>query len=528
MLVDPPLQQALDLISKEMQTGRERIVIHYYGHGCMPPKEGYLFFFTDNRQKYKPIKLENLFSSKNAPICMIVDCQNAGILQPFFKKRSDTIAFFACGPNEQLPISTDAPCDLFSSCLLTPFETAVWWHIRRHSCVFELSETDTCASNSFIKQFFFALLETIAFDTQPFGLFEAFSKDPSMLALARGFILAQRIMQSFNLHPMSIPELQNTSTHDLWYFWDTALDCSLSMPENEAARMIFDLFVESFNTYPSATLMPLFSYFITVPEFKDDAVQTLLQFVDSNPEVTETAAKSNITQTIVDMKYPTENTVLLLAKLLSIGGTSPFQQQWSFWYKENAPAKELRAGMLAICCAISVNYMSTFTKIYNICINRAIDCAPYSAILLGLLLERAGRLMNIPQIGQKFLPLLDSEFEENRIGGTYLMGKIKEKSSTDKLLTLLHDKSKTVRNQAIISLALIMNSSRNEAIQVALSEVQDNDPDNDVKEVATLALMNKIPEAEKKADLFKMLLEAVKSTGFKERYQNGLIRSDSN
>ena len=526
MLVDPPVPSVIDMISREIQTGKDRVVIHYYGQGCMAPKEGYLFFFTEDRQKYKPIKLDNLIPSKTAPICMIVDCQSAGIIQPFFKKRQDTIAFFACSPNEQLPISTDAPSDLFSSCLLTPFETAIWWHIRRHSCVFEVTESDSCLSNTFIKQFFFALLETIAFDTQPLSLFETFSKDPAMLALARGFILAQRIMQSFNLHPMSIPELQNTSSNDLWNFWDTALDCSLSMPEEEAAHMIFELFLDSFNTYPSPTLMPLFSYFITVPDFRDEAVQTLFQFLDSHPDITEIAAKSNIPQTIVDMKNPTENTVLLLAKLLSVGGNSPFQQQWNFWYKESADAKELRAGFLAICCAISLGYMSTFTKIYNLCISRAIDCAPYSAILLGLLMERAGRLKNIPPTGHTFLPLLDSPREEDRIGAAYLMGKTKEKKAIDKLIELLHDTSKAVRNQAIIALALIMNSTRNETIQNALGEVQDNDPEIEVREVATLALMNKIPEAENKADLFKMLLDAVKSNGFKERYQNGLIRSD--
>ena len=527
MLVDPPFDQVQQMVFNEVKAGKDRVVLHYYGQGCIQPSDGILYFFTADRKRYKPVQLDKLISSKTAPICMIVDCQGAGILMPYFQKRGDSIAFFSCAPNEQLPISTDAPADLFSSCLLSPFETAIWWHIRRHSCVFEIPDSNSCLSNTFIKQFFYALLETIAFDTQPLSLFETFSKDPSMLALARGFILAQRIMESFNLHPMSIPELQSSSTNDLWNFWDTVLDCAINMSEDESARMVFRLFIESFNRYPSLTLLPLFSYFITVPDFKDEAVQTLLQFIDSHPESIEIASKSNIAQTIVDMKNPTENTVLLLAKLLAVGSSSPFHQQWNFWYKESSKPKELRAGFLAICCAISLNYMSTFTKIYKLCMDRPIEGAPYSAILMGLLVERAGCLMNIRSISSTFLPLVDSENEEDRIGVAYLLGKSKEKTDLDKFMSLLHDPSKAVRKQTIVSLGIIMQSTRDESIRNALVEVQNNDTEKDVREIASLVVMNKINEAEKKIDLFKTLIEAVKSNGFKEKYREGLITSSS-
>ena len=528
ILIDPPSAAATEMVKQQSQSGMvyERIIIHYLGLGCLPPTEkGFMFFFSDDRQKYRYVSAENLMKLCTCPVCAIIDSSNAGVLLPFFAKRQDTIGFFACSQNEQLPISTDAPWDLFSCCLLSPFSTALWWHTRRHSCVFNVPEHIENDQNSFIKQFFLALLESIAFDTQPASVFETFNKDPAMLSLSRGFILAQRVMQSFNLHPLSIPAMKPTSSHDLWFFWDTAIDCALKMNESEASEMIFDIFIKTFNNYPSNGLMPMFSFFITRPEFREKTVVTLLKYIDSHSDITELAAKSSIPKTIVEMKNPSEGCVLLLAKLLSIGcSSSPFQSQWPFWFKADAPAQQVKAGMLAICCAISSNYMSSFTKISQVCISRATDCAPYSAILMSLLYERAGRLMNLSPFGQKFMPLLDSDDKANKICAIYLMGRIKEKASIEKLVEILRNGSTEVRSQAALALYAISKQWRSEEANTALNEAE-NDSDQEFASFIKLINSGRFEEAQAKVDLFKVLINAVKSNGFVERYASGILDS---
>lgn len=528
IVVDPPVKDALDMIHRLSQNATsERVILHYFGQGCNPPSpDGSIFFFSEDRARYKPVKLEVLFQYVPGPICVIVDCPSAAVLANAFSQHKDTLGFFACSQNEQLPISTDAPWDLFSSCLLSPFETALWWHTRRHSCVFEIPERfQKVESTSFIKQFFFALLEAIAFDTQPQGLFETFTKDPAMASLARGFVLSQRVMQSFNLHPVSLPALKPTSSHDLWFFWDTAIDCALAMNDDVSSKMIFKLFIESFHNFPSVGVMPIFSFFITRPEFREESVRVLIEYIDNHADVAESASRSNIARTIVEMNNPSGSTCLLLAKLLSIGsGVSPFQQQWPFWFKESADASDVKAGLLAICCAISSNFMSSFTKIHAVCIKRAIDCAPYSAVLIGLLLQRAERLINLPAFGSNFTPLLDSDLPENRLASAFLMGVMKERSSIQKLAELLgNDKEVSdVRCQCCISLGQLMKQQPDPAINAALGKAC-RDKDSKVAELAQMVLSSRLEQAIEKYNLLKNLINSVKKNGFYDRYYSGLL-----
>lgn len=528
--VDPPGNKVSEMIKTYSSNAKtERIIIHYFGQGCLPPSaDGSLFFFSDDRSKYKPMKIETLMNICPTPFCIIVDSPSAGNLVPFLSKRSDIVGFFACSPNEVLPISTDAPWDLFSSCLLSPFETAVWWHTRRHSCVFKIEE-ETNQPNYFLKKFLNALLDAIAFDTQPPSLYDKFAMDPAMTQLARGFILSMRIMQSFNLHPVSIPEHKPTSSHDLWLFWDTALDCSLAMSDQEASTMIFSMFIKSFRSFPSVGVMPLFSFFITRSEFCDMAVSTLIDFLDQHGDLAVYATRSNIARTIIDMDHPSEVAILLLAKLLSIsagtGATSPFQQQWLFWFQDTkeATVPEIRVGMLAIICAISWNFLSIFTKIWNVCVEKAQECAPYSAILLGLLLGSAGRLMNLPPFGQNFYPLLDNSSHFIRASCVFLLGMMKDRNMLDKLVQMLDDPEPIVRAQVCVALAKILTYKQDDFITNALSARKQVEEDKSVIKVLDFALEGKADEAQEESNIFRMVIDAVKSNGFIEKYYCGTL-----
>ena len=57
---------------------------------------------------------------------------------------------------------------------------------------------------------------------------ELFRQDLLVASLFRNFLLAERIMRSYNCTPLSHPQLPATYHHPLWDSWDMALDHCLS------------------------------------------------------------------------------------------------------------------------------------------------------------------------------------------------------------------------------------------------------------------------------------------------------------
>jgi len=57
---------------------------------------------------------------------------------------------------------------------------------------------------------------------------ELFRQDLLVASLFRNFLLAERIMRSYNCTPQSQPQLPPTYHHPLWDSWDMALDHCLS------------------------------------------------------------------------------------------------------------------------------------------------------------------------------------------------------------------------------------------------------------------------------------------------------------
>ena len=76
---------------------------------------------------------------------------------------------------------------------------------------------------------FTAVTDTIAWNSLPRDLFQKlFRQDLLLASLFRHFLLAERIMRSFNCTPVSLPKLPPTHQHPMWQAWDHTLDLCLS------------------------------------------------------------------------------------------------------------------------------------------------------------------------------------------------------------------------------------------------------------------------------------------------------------
>lgn len=75
---------------------------------------------------------------------------------------------------------------------------------------------------------FTAITDTIAWNTLPRDLFQKlFRQDLLVASLFRNFLLAERIMRSYDCTPVSQPPLPSGYRHCMWDAWDLAVDLAL-------------------------------------------------------------------------------------------------------------------------------------------------------------------------------------------------------------------------------------------------------------------------------------------------------------
>ena len=536
MAVDPAVGTVLALLRKHTTSmPPQRVILHYFGHGCHPPLgDGCLYFFSDDRARYRPLKIQNIIKECKCPLCLILDCPFAAVLKPLLSSRSDLFAFFACSDFELLPLSTDVPMDMFSSCLLRPFESALSWHLRQHSSVYREQKVPDEEHREFLQNFFSALLDAIIFDTQSPQDVEAFTKDPSIASLMRGFVLAQRVMLSFNLHPESLPEVKPMASHPLWEMWDIVLDFSITLSKEQGPKMVFDLFMASFDRFPKAGYFPLFSFLLKVPEFSQRTAEVLLDYLDKTEGAIETAARTTIARTIIEMQKPSATAMLILAKIIATGLATIFDRQTPINFPSVNDPAVLSNGMLALCCAMASQAVPSLNSRTQLCIDHAIDCAPYSALLLGLIIERGGTIMKVQTFSQRFLPLLASPREDVRASAVFLLGLSRDRQVIEPVVKLLNDPSAFVRMQVLYSLVQLMRVVPDKQTFRELEKLQKDRN----KEVRTLydELKDTIVSIEanggdsfgqkqvnSQTQLLSVLTNSVRSVGFVKRMETNIF-----
>ncbi|KFW79231.1 Regulatory-associated protein of mTOR [Manacus vitellinus] len=269
--LDPTVDEVKKLCTSLRRNAKEeRVLFHYNGHGVpRPTVNGEIWVFNKNYTQYIPLSIYDLQTWMGSPSIFVYDCSNAGLIVKSFKQfalqreqelevaainpnhplaqmplppsMKNSIQLPACEANELLPMIPDLPADLFTSCLTTPIKIALRWFCMQKSVrlvpgvTLDLIEkipgrlNDRRTPLGELNWIFTAITDTIAWNVLPRDLFQKlFRQDLLVASLFRNFLLAERIMRSYNCTPVSSPRLPPTYMHAMWQAWDLAVDICLS------------------------------------------------------------------------------------------------------------------------------------------------------------------------------------------------------------------------------------------------------------------------------------------------------------
>ncbi|RKP12577.1 raptor N-terminal caspase like domain-containing protein, partial [Piptocephalis cylindrospora] len=259
----------------------ERVLFHYNGHGVpRPTASGEIWAFNREYTQYIPIGLKELQVWLGAPSILVWDCSsaenivnkwrefalareaNGGSRAPSARgtpssssrstpqppplphqRLSECIHLAACQAGEQLPTHPFLPADLFTACLTTPIQMALQWFVHQNPtlCIQVMPEqaaqvpgkaSDRRTPLGELNWIFTAVTDTIAWTLLDHATFKKlFRQDMMVAALMRNFLLAQRVMASYDCHPISYPALPDATRHPMWSSWDAAVDgCVSQLP----------------------------------------------------------------------------------------------------------------------------------------------------------------------------------------------------------------------------------------------------------------------------------------------------------
>lgn len=155
------------------------------------------------------------------------------------------IQMAACTATQILPMNPQLPADLFTACLTTPIKIGLKWFTLQQSAslVPKLSANfldripgrlnDRRTMLGELNWIFTAITDTIAWNTMPRELFQKlFRQDLLVASLFRNYLLADRIMRSYDCTPITCPELPSAHRHPMWSAWDLCVDLALQQLPN--------------------------------------------------------------------------------------------------------------------------------------------------------------------------------------------------------------------------------------------------------------------------------------------------------
>ncbi|XP_026286315.1 regulatory-associated protein of mTOR isoform X3 [Frankliniella occidentalis] len=558
--LDPTAEEVKKLCTSLRRNAKEeRVLFHYNGHGVpKPTANGEIWVFNKSYTQYIPLSVYDLQTWMGAPSIYVYDCSNAGIIVDSFKGFAEQhereyevsgtrgsgsapcfkncIQLAACSASQILPMNPDLPADIFTSCLTTPMKIAIRWFVLQNSARLvpkvnldlidkipgQLNDRRTMLGE--LNWIFTAITDTIAWNTLPRDLFQKlFRQDLLVASLFRNFLLAERILRSYDCTPVSSPRLPHTHQHPMWHAWDLALDlCLAQLPgvlEQDRPFQHSAFFQEQLTAFQ--VWLHLGSEIRAPPEQLPVVLQVLLsqvhrlralellgRFLDLGPWAVNLALSVGIFPYVLKLLQSSARElrpllVFIWAKILAVDSTCQADLVRDNGHKyflsvlqDLSMPSEHRTLAAFVLASVVNNYpqgqeVALQGSLVSICLVQLSDPSPllrqWLAICLGRLWTNyaPARWCGVRDIAhEKLYNLLSDPVPEVRTAAVYALGtfisSVVERSEhantidhsvAMKLLnTTMYDMSPLVRKELIIALQAMVNLFEKSFISVALQE----------------------------------------------------------
>ncbi|XP_055550172.1 regulatory-associated protein of mTOR [Wyeomyia smithii] len=581
--LDPTVEDVKKLCTSLRRNSKEeRVLFHYNGHGVpRPTVNGEIWVFNRTYTQYIPLSIYDLQTWMGAPSIYVYDCSNAGIIVNSFntfaeqhekeleqmRARSGSttgqsdqeanrnspsppvlgattykncIQLAACAANQILPMNPQLPADLFTSCLTTPIRIALKWFILQStsSLVPHVTEdlidripgqlNDRRTMLGELNWIFTAITDTIAWNTLPRDLFQKlFRQDLLVASLFRNFLLAERILRSYDCTPISSPPLPQSYRHPMWSAWDLALDLALSQlpdildkgkrfkhsPFFEEQLTAFQVWLEGSSEQRSPPeQLPIVLQVLLSQVHRLRALELLGHFLDLGPWAVNLALSVGIFPYVLKLlqslaKELRPFLVFIWAKILAVDGTCQVDLIRDHGHKyflaalqDTSPCPGFKGNHRVYAAFVLASIVHKFAigqanamqgQLVSICLDQLNDSNPvlrqWLAICLGHLWQNyeQARWSGVrDNANEKLYPLLSDPIPEVRAAAVYALGtfissvtqrsdhanNIDRSTAMHLYATVCNDMSPLVRMELIASLQWMVRFFESQFVTVFLQE----------------------------------------------------------
>uniref|UniRef100_A0A8D8PEE5 Regulatory-associated protein of mTOR n=1 Tax=Culex pipiens TaxID=7175 RepID=A0A8D8PEE5_CULPI len=582
--LDPTVEDVKKLCTSLRRNSKEeRVLFHYNGHGVpRPTVNGEIWVFNRTYTQYIPLSIYDLQTWMGAPSIYVYDCSNAGIIVNSFntfaeqhekeleqmRARSGSTAghsdpeaanrnspsppilgattyknciqLAACAANQILPMNPQLPADLFTSCLTTPIRIALKWFILQSTSKLvphvtedlidripgQLNDRRTMLGE--LNWIFTAITDTIAWNTLPRDLFQKlFRQDLLVASLFRNFLLAERILRSYDCTPISSPPLPQSYRHPMWSAWDLALDLALSQlpdileknkrfkhsPFFEEQLTAFQVWLEGSSEQRSPPeQLPIVLQVLLSQVHRLRALELLGHFLDLGPWAVNLALSVGIFPYVLKLlqslaKELRPFLVFIWAKILAVDGTCQIdliRDQGHKYFlaalQDTSPCPGFKGNHRIYAAFVLASIVHNFPigqanalqgQLVSICLDQLNDENPvlrqWLTICLGHLWQNyeQARWSGVrDNANEKLYPLLSDPIPEVRAAAVYALGtfissvtqrsdhanNIDRSTAMHLFNTVCNDMSPLVRMELIASLQWMVRFFENQFVSVFLQE----------------------------------------------------------
>ncbi|XP_044015926.1 regulatory-associated protein of mTOR isoform X2 [Aphidius gifuensis] len=565
----------------------ERVLFHYNGHGVpKPTSNGEIWVFNRTYTQYIPLSVYDLQTWMGAPSIYVYDCSNAGSIVDSFKQFAEQhekeyenekqnrtsnanstnnvgqqnvggvgggggvggncnitmpsykncIQLAACAANQILPMNPDLPADIFTSCLTTPIKIALHWFVMQNTSKLvpkisldlidkipgQLSDRRTMLGE--LNWIFTAITDTIAWNTLPRDLFQKlFRQDLLVASLFRNFLLAERILRSYDCTPVSCPRLPSTYQHPMWQAWDLALDLCLSqltfvlnndhefihLPFYEEHLTAFEVWLTlGSKTRNPPEQLPIVLQVLLSQVHRLRALELLGKFLDLGPWAVNLALSVGIFPYVLKLLQSSARElrpllVFIWAKILAVDNTCQTDLVRDNGHKyflsvlqDTTMASEHRTLATFVLACIVNNYTlgqeaALQGSLVSICLEQLNDSEPMLRMWLCLCLGRLwnnydkARWCGVRDIAhEKLSQLLNDPIPEVRTACVFALGtfinsvqkRSEHANNIDQIIamtlinTVTHDMSYLVRKELVVALQWMVLHFENSFVTLAIAE----------------------------------------------------------